>query len=172
MKRLFCVIRLLESVYLLMKQLLLIVLLFCLTACSEHRQQTKACQTNQSIHFSGQRLYLSTDNDQHKIYLLHNTSEQTFWLNHESGHSMSAGWGSQIKPGMWSAILLRTKRFNITCSQFSNGKTKILDCSKLIKACQMTNADLRKADAEYWLAENQDYSTLKNQLTKRGVLPK
>jgi hypothetical protein len=124
------------------------------------------CKKNRQIAVRKQRFYLNVLDAKPKVYFIHNTSKQTFWLNHETGQSMSAGWSSQIAPGQWSAILLNTRNFNLTCTQIGSAGVACLNCADLISVCQATNVNTAKTTGEYWIAENQTYPHLIAQLAK------
>lgn len=131
-------------------------------------QAMAECLSNQQVLINKQRVYLNVLDGTPKIYFIHNISRQSFLLNHDTGRSMSVGWGSEIHPGQWSAVLLNTRNFNLTCTKFTAVNTITLDCGKLITACQLMQVDTRKARGEYWLAERQRYSQLLLHLKNRG----
>lgn len=108
-----------------------------------------------------------------QIYLLHNISKQSFWLNHPAHiGAANAGWASKITPMRWSAILIapRNKNFILTCARLQPGATISYDCQKILKVCQLQYTDIKThAQSSYWLTENQLHPALWSSLAQRGV---
>lgn len=105
------------------------------------------------------------------IYIFHNTSQQTYWINHQASKpSASAGWNSQIAPGHWSAIAMNEPNFAFTCNTASPSASKALDCEQVLHACEIKYPSQLLPTSNYWLAENQDnIHQLKRKINQRLI---
>ncbi len=122
------------------------------------------CPTTQA-QFSNNNLILNTGAaTAPAIFVLHNVSHQTIWINHESDQGMSAGWSSSIKPKHWSAIQLTKTNFALQCADTN---FKPLDCTHILQACNLIHPPAISASAgSYWLAENKTLRQVKQVLKK------
>lgn len=95
-----------------------------------------------------------------KIFLITNKSNQVILVNHpeKDGHA-SAGWGSNLQPGNWSALLLSKKDFAITCTIVNAGNVQDLDCGNVIKVCE-ANAQVKNETSNYWIAEDKSFDDM------------
>jgi hypothetical protein len=122
-------------------------------------------------------ILLPGPSDRHavKIYFLHNTSQQSLWLDHhrEKQKSANAGWSSYLRPGKWSAIMLTQQNFALSCAIIHPGKVEYQTCTKTISVCTPNQVSFKtKRQGSYWLAEDQTFEELEKTLGKRGILIK
>lgn len=108
-----------------------------------------------------------------QIYFIHNTSQQSIWLDHpveNKSAGASAGWSSYSLPGKWSALLLNRKNFAISCAVIQPGKVEVRNCEKVISVCvpKLPLFD-SKRKGSYWLVEDRTWDDLLKMLEKRGV---
>jgi len=98
-------------------------------------------------------------NEGTKIYLIHNISAKSIWVDHPSKkQSASAGWASFITPGNWSALLIDKKNFIINCSQIKPGEVVDLNCNNTIAVYLYPMPTQKKGT--YWLVEDKSYNEL------------
>lgn len=98
-------------------------------------------------------------NEGTKIYLIHNVSAKSIWIDHPTKkQSASAGWASFITPGNWSALLIDKKNFIISCSQIKPGEVVDLNCNNTIAVFLYPISTQKKGT--YWLVENKSYNDL------------
>jgi hypothetical protein len=94
-----------------------------------------------------------------QIYLIHNVSQQSIWIDHPiKNRSASAGWASFIRPGRWSALNLDKKDFVMSCSQIKPGEIVYLNCEKTISIYVYPIPT--KKSGTYWLIEDKPYNEL------------
>tara|TARA_R110000868_G_scaffold392875_1_gene663732 strand:- start:44008 stop:44490 length:483 start_codon:yes stop_codon:yes gene_type:complete len=136
---------------------IILSLLYTLTACTKTDTQPptnlfpKTCSTK-TISWQGNTAVINTNSKQ-TLVLIHNTSQQSFWLNHPTNQPMSAGWASQIDADHWSALTVENKKFAISCSTLN--PSKILNCKKLITVCVMPKTQFPKnMNGGFWVTEN------------------
>ena len=139
--------------------LFFILLLANLTACRTQRFHGHASADN--------NLLLQGKQQAPTLYLLHNLTNQPLYLNHETGHGMSAGWASKIDSGKWSAFLVDKPHFSLIC-QTSTFKT--ITCKHHIAVLAQAIQPLTKQQiGTYWVAENQAYTALLSEIKKRKI---
>ncbi len=128
------------------------------------------CITSSFI-IANQQLVLNLNSKDKKphLFLLHNTSKQKIWLNHLTNRSASAGWGSQVSPGNWSAILQDTANFALSCQQYTATGTVTLNCAKVLAVCERQDFVIPQGDvSHYWVSENLPFIKLTAAMAKRG----
>lgn len=115
----------------------------------------------------------AANNQTPELYFLHNTSQALLWLNHEKLHpDLSAGWGSSLKGGSWSALMVSQSDFHLTCAQLDGATLHRRDCQSVLEICQIPGFHAAEASGEnatYWVAENLNYAALLNALSARGI---
>lgn len=128
---------------------------------------------NTNISFSDNDIILGkgVSKDSH-VYLLYNKSKTKFVLNHvERPGTAAAGWGSEIEPNHWSAIMLTEPNFNMTCTEYDGAFTKILNCADVLKACQLDpkyNGGFVE-QGSYWITEDKPFRDLYPSIRARGL---
>jgi hypothetical protein len=106
---------------------------------------------------------------QPRLYLLHNVSNTQLILNHESGHHASAGWGSLISAGHWSAILMNEPNFTLSCTALSQDKSQVLNCATVVTACELQHVEISARNMGHgWVTEDQTSEQLVPAIEKRG----
>ncbi len=128
---------------------------------------------HQAVSFVKQNAVLSNSKpDQPALFILHNVAQQDFWLSHPvDPASASAGWGTFIKQNNWSAIMINSKDFTITCSKTAPGELQSLNCKDALTACQLQSANIPSNSAgNYWVIENSSYRDMLAALRKRRLL--
>ena len=127
----------------------------------------------QGLNYSGKNLVLNIDSDQ-SLYVFHNMSDKSFWLNHTNTKNpgASAGWASEIGAGNWSALTLSENpgEFVITCSIIGDGSVDYLDCKNVVKACKLADAKFNSDNSgSYWVTENKSLNGILAGITSRGI---
>ena len=140
-----------------MRKLILILFLTCIVGVS----------------FANNNLTLKTK-ARSNVYLLHNTSAQSFWIDHPiKNPSASAGWSSQIDPGHYSVLMLAMspKGFALSCTQLARGKVNTLSCKKVLSVSPLKIYSMPKGfyHGSFWLVENVTRSAIKYRLQQRKV---
>lgn len=125
------------------------------------------------LQFNGKNLALDIDSEQN-LYLFHNTSDKSFWLNHPVGKDpgASAGWASEIGAGNWSALTISNNpgEFVMNCSEIGDGTVDYLDCRNVVKACRLVKAKFNaEGSGSYWVAENKSLNGVLAGITSRGI---
>lgn len=128
---------------------------------------------DQGIQVNGKNLVLDKDTEQ-SLYLFHNISDKSFWLNHPvtKDPGASAGWASEIGAGNWSALTLsnNNENFVMTCSIIGDGSVDYLDCKNLVKVCKLVEAKFNSEDSgSYWVAESKSLNSILAGITSRGI---
>lgn len=106
------------------------------------------------------------------IYIFYNRSNRAFFLDHPVARpSASAGWGSELQPQHYSAILMNQSPFTLTCTALSKmGPGQALNCREVVKVCRLQSATitLKSLPGSYWLVENVTRRALYAGIQKRG----
>ncbi len=128
---------------------------------------------NQGIHWQGSNAVLNVGmpSSSPEVYVFQNVSDKSYWLNHASNPpAASAGWGSQIDPGHYSAMLQIRDNFSINCNSIAPGKATPLNCKQVLKVCHLHNVKLPlDAMGGFWIAENEkDSQNLIAAMRQRG----
>ena len=127
----------------------------------------------QGIEFNEKNMALYIDSEQ-SLYLFHNKSDKSFWLNHPvtKDPGASAGWASEIGVGNWSALTLSNSKGNfvMTCSIIGDGSVDYLDCKNVVRACRLVDAKFNSENSgSYWVAENKSLNGILAGITSRGI---
>lgn len=130
------------------------------TYAGEHGDMQVDCHSAQ-IHYAHDKVWLNQKLKQStaQLYILHNISKTSYWLNHDRGNQpMSAGWSSQTHPDHWSAIQINEPKFNITCTEISSAGTKELNCANVLRVCLVTNVQYPNdhVSGNYWVTEDKE----------------
>lgn len=133
------------------------------------------CETSE-IQWQAGEMVLHVEKDHEpNIYFLHNVSKSVFlWLNHEKRDpSASAGWGSQLKPGKWSALMVSQPRFKLTCAQLVNNAMITISCEGILTACHIDHFDNHSGAAvntTFWIVENATFDEIIQRLQERKII--
>ena len=106
------------------------------------------------------------------IYLIHNFSKDTIYLNHEpkDNPGASAGWSTELGPGNWTAISINNANFGFTCGKMVPGKFDEVPCKNELKACKFSIAEFSdKAKGSYWVSENKSLDETLETIKSRGI---
>lgn len=105
------------------------------------------------------------------IYILHNKSIQSLWIDHPIARpSASAGWSSYLRAGNWSALVLNKKDFALRCAMIQPGKVVYLDCANTLDICTPNKVESTKPlEGSYWLAEDKNSESFIKAINKRGI---
>lgn len=154
---------------------LAMISLFITTACQAENSGANFPEVciQQGIQYDGQNLNLSKGSGQ-SLFVFHNKSEKSFWLNHPVGKDpgASAGWASEVGPGNWSALTLGggSENFAITCSLIGGDGVKYLDCREVLEGCKITDASFKSGNlGSFWVAENMPRQELIEAIRSRGI---
>ncbi|OGT49440.1 MAG: hypothetical protein A3F17_02680 [Gammaproteobacteria bacterium RIFCSPHIGHO2_12_FULL_41_15] len=106
-----------------------------------------------------------------RVYLLFNQSKKKYLINHVGDPgTASAGWGSVIEPGHWSAILLNQNNFSVNCTEYDGSFTQVLNCNNVMKVCQLSPKENSGfvGQGSFWIAENKTLENLYPTIHARG----
>lgn len=128
-----------------------------------------------NIKFEDQKVWLHTNlGNNSEVYLLQNKQKFPIILNHEKRQpNASAGWGSKLDVGHWSAMMVSQNDFSLVCANAKDQEHgwKTLACDQVLTACRITeftdHGDNR--GATFWLAENGTYPQIMAELQKRKI---
>lgn len=106
---------------------------------------------------------------QAKIFLIENKSDKVILIDHpqSSDAHAGAGWGTNLQPGNWSALMLAKHDFAISCAIVAGDKTMALDCGKVIKVCEANVKPKAIETSSYWLVEDKSWSELEKDVLAR-----
>ncbi|MGB3364710.1 MAG: hypothetical protein WBB48_08010 [Thermodesulfobacteriota bacterium] len=122
--------------------------------------------------FQDNNLVLNESSSEQSLYLFHNISDESFWLNHvmSKDPGASAGWASELNAGNWSATALGTENFEVNCTILGSGEVKDLNCKEVVKVCKFEKPVFNSEDSgNYWVAENKPLSELLEAIKSRGI---
>ncbi len=119
-------------------------------------------------------LILEGDAKTGKLYLIHNMSQKSIWLDQASKHvSASAGWSSYLRPGNWAALVLNRKDFPLTCSVIQPGQVATLNCATALSVCEPQHVSLQSIHkGSYWVVEDKSWDVVVKALEKKGISQK
>ncbi len=127
------------------------------------------------VKVNGKHLILNTmkSADKNFVYLIHNNSKQSVYINHppKKVGSANAGWMSRLSAQQWSALMVSEPNFAITCqNKLMASEQSFVSCKRYLKIYRFKPQKLM-ADKQgnYWLGENQSLEKLKITLKTRGI---
>ena len=126
----------------------------------------------QGDEFKDNNLVLNKSSSKQSLYLLHNISDKSYWLNHVMSEDpgASAGWGSELDTDNWSAIAMNKENFEMNCITSGSGEVKDLDCKEVVKICKFEKPVFNSEDSgSFWVAENQPLTDLLDAIKNRGI---
>ena len=126
----------------------------------------------QGYEFKDNNLVLNKSSSKQSLYLLHNISDKSYWLNHVMSEDpgASAGWGSELDTDNWSAIAMNKENFEMNCIASGSGEVKDLDCKEVVKICKFEKPVFNSEDSgSFWVAENQPLTDLLDAIKSRGI---
>lgn len=127
---------------------------------------------SEGYEYRNNNLIINQSSSNLNLYLIHNVSEENFWLNHAmtDDPGASAGWGSEINTGNWSAIAMNKENFEMNCTILGAGEVKDLDCEKLVKVCKIQKPVFNSQDSgSYWVSENKPLNDLLESIKNGGI---
>ncbi len=131
------------------------------------------CMSKNFRHVNQQVILNNLPSAHQQIFLIHNISQESIMLNHVNPNhdsSMDAGWTTQLDTGNWSAIVLQSTHFALSCQARLPNQIVPVDCKMVITVCQMNPATITKALAgDFWLSEDYSASDLRQHMAARGV---
>ncbi len=106
------------------------------------------------------------------VTMIHNLSNNDLWITHPvSDPGASAGWSSHLQAGHWSALVLKEKKFELSCIESKPGHEQQVSCSTVVAVCQWHTKDLpEKSSGTYWAAEDMELSPLIAYIKRRGFV--
>lgn len=118
-----------------------------------------------------QAVLLSGSAQTGSMYLIHNISQKSIWLDHaDKRASASAGWSSYLRPGNWAALFLNRKDFTLSCSVISPGKVETLNCAEALSLCEPQSLTLKSNHKNsYWVVEDKSWDDMIKAFAKKGV---
>jgi len=155
--------------------LVTIITLICVSGCNGESSESdfpKTC-VEEGIKFENNNLVLNKgSSSKQSLYLLHNISDENLFLNHPLGKDpgASAGWGSILGSGNWSAIAMNTGNFEFNCSKMGTGEVENLICKNVIKICRFKEPVFNSENSgSFWVAENKPLSNLLDAIKSREI---
>jgi len=157
-----------------------LLILLPITGCHGEGSKSGFPETcmEEGIKFENNNLVLNEgSSSKQSLYLFHNISDKSFWLNHPvtKDPGASAGWASNLSPGNWSALTIDgtatdMENFEITCSIIGDGKVDYLDCKKVIETCRFKDPVFNSENTgSYWVAEDKPLNSLLEAIKARGI---
>lgn len=115
----------------------------------------------------GDLLMLTSRQNKPVIYLIKNISSQEIWLDRvlKSHASASAGWGTSLKPGNWSALQVTRRSLLLSCQRQQADKLITTNCSQTIDVCRALVQPVETGS--FWLSEDKSKKELEDELVKR-----
>ena len=126
----------------------------------------------QGYEFKDNNLVLNESSSKQSLYLFHNISDKSFWLNHPvtKDPGASAGWGSELNTDNWSAIAMNSDKFEINCTILGTGEVKDLNCKEVVKVCKFEKPVFNTENSgSFWVAEDKPLSNLIDAIKSRGI---
>ena len=152
-----------------------IFLLLFTIGCSGESSKSdfpKTC-VEEGIKFENNNLILNKgSSSKQSLYLLHNISDKNFWLNHSFSQDkgVSAGWGSELNMGNWSAIAMNIDDFAMNCTILETGEVEHLNCKEVVKICKFEKPVFNSENSgSFWVAENKPLSNLLDAIKSREI---
>ena len=106
------------------------------------------------------------------MFLFHNVSEDTIYINHEPANNpgASAGWSTELGPSNWTAVSMSDANFDFTCGKMVPGKFQEVQCSRELKVCKIENVVFNeKSKGNYWVSENKPLDATLETIKSRGI---
>lgn len=122
--------------------------------------------------FKDNNLVLNGSSSKQSLYLFHNISDKSFWLNHvmSKDPGASAGWASELNADNWSATALGTENFEVNCTILGSGEVKDLNCKDVVKVCKFEEPVFNSEDSgSFWVSENKPLTELLEAIKSRGI---
>ncbi len=121
--------------------------------------------------YDGGEVVLNPSSGKESLFLLHNTSGETFQVTHPvGGGTASAGWTSEIDAGRWSAFAADSKAFKLSCMKPMDGGVKTLPCENALKVCELPNPKMPSdLSGSFWVSENKNREGVLAEIKSRGI---
>lgn len=115
-------------------------------------------------------LILSTEKPM--LVMMHNLSNSDLWITHPVVEpSVNAGWSTRLEADHWSALVLREKKFELSCIESKPGHEQQVPCSDVLAICQWESLQIpQHLVGTFWAGENKTLSTLSAYLGRRGFV--
>lgn len=149
---------------------LLLLTIGC-SGISSESDNPEGC-VSEGYEFKNNKLIINQSSSNQSLYLLHNISDQSFWLNHvmPTDPGASAGWASELNIDKWSAIAMNKKKFEMNCTILESAEVKNLDCKEVVKVCKIQKPVFNSKDSgSFWVSENKPLSGLMDAIKSRGI---
>ena len=106
------------------------------------------------------------------IVMMHNLSTMDVWITHTVQKTgAGAGWSSRVQAGNWSALVLRSKAFKLSCIESRPGHEQQIPCSGVLAVCKWPNVSIpEKMSGTFWAGEDMSLSPLKAYIERRGFV--
>ena len=136
---------------------------FCMFAIAQLQsigqpRMPAACEFKE-VYATKNGFYILQAKHPNQLFMIYNRSPTTIWLDHLiEQRSASAGWGSQLEPKHWSAIIISDALFYLSCNyKIASGEIKRLNCAKAVMVCHMNNIKIKNQqsmNSNFWVGEN------------------
>lgn len=106
------------------------------------------------------------------IVMMHNLSAMDIWITHTTQKAgAGAGWSSRVQAGNWSALVLRSPSFNLSCIESRPGHEQQIPCTEVLAVCKWPNVSIpEKMSGTFWAGEDMPLSPLKAYIERRGFV--
>ncbi len=122
---------------------------------------------------SGKALFLNNETrGVLNLFLFHNISEDTIYINHEpkDDPGASAGWSTELAAGNWTAITMSQGNFAFTCGKMVPDKFDEVPCGGDLDVCKFQNPVFSKeSKGNYWVSENKPLDATLEAIQSRGI---
>lgn len=109
-----------------------------------------------------------------QIVMLHNLTDNDLWVVHPVKEpSASAGWSTKIHSDKWSALMLATNQFGLTCIESLPGHEQQVQCAEVLAICThqiISNIDIEKFTTTYFIAENLGLKEMMSYIGRQGFI--
>ena len=133
------------------------------------------CYLSQVFYSKDQMIFNRGKTNDH-LFFIHNMTLTPLIVTHiKESPGAGAGWASRLNPGEWSALHMHRSDFTFNCYDiYDKGELTQVSCENSVIIC---TADSKEAAAHadissYWVAENQAFSQILEQVEKRGFILK
>lgn len=131
--------------------------------------------TNTGFNLDNNTLNLtSTGQPRQRVYLINNVADYIVVINKVTNRTgMNAGWVTRLDAGNWSALAMDgdDTSFNCMARREVPPSMGYVSCAEALKVCMVAPAQGNTNGGSYWIAENQDLSTVMQKMKEKGLLP-
>lgn len=122
----------------------------------------------QPIPVRGQSVMLNTKKP--VLFILHNLSASELWVTHtDNDKGVSAGFDSRLQAGKWSAVVVDSQTFDLSCVESIPGHEQVIPCEGVLSICKWSKVKITtKQRGTYWVSENKGWVNLLSDIGGQG----